>query len=222
MHFRPLDGGLFLPFPKLLRAGLLRRLDPRTDPGRIDGATRGLQRIVRPRPDFVDGHQHVQLFPQVRDAFLTAVNEAAPERLGAPGRTRSAFGPAARRAQGAGARHPERAVPPPRRARRYRIQSRHSPAPMIFRGQPDFGALMRQFLDGLPDGGVIMCHPGLVDEILVSLDPLTRSARTRVRLSRRRAFPAPVGREQSYTGLKFPGTPRLRDYGREALSHTEI
>src|SRR5258708_33004900 len=28
MHFRPLDGGMFLPFPKLLRAGLLGRLDP--------------------------------------------------------------------------------------------------------------------------------------------------------------------------------------------------
>ena len=28
MHFRPIEGGMFLPFPKLLRAGLLRRLDP--------------------------------------------------------------------------------------------------------------------------------------------------------------------------------------------------
>src|ERR1700756_5579189 len=28
MHFRPIDGGMFLPFPKMLRAGLLRRLDP--------------------------------------------------------------------------------------------------------------------------------------------------------------------------------------------------
>ena len=27
MHFQPLDGGMFLSFPKLLRAGLLRRLD---------------------------------------------------------------------------------------------------------------------------------------------------------------------------------------------------
>ena len=42
-----------------------------------------------------------------------------------------------------------------------------------FSGRPDFGALMRQFLDGLPEGGLIMCHPGFVDEILVSLDPLT-------------------------------------------------
>ena len=28
IHFRPTDGGMFLPFPQLLRSGLLRRLDP--------------------------------------------------------------------------------------------------------------------------------------------------------------------------------------------------
>src|SRR5262249_2335728 len=28
MHFRPLRDELFLPFPKLLRAGMLRRIDP--------------------------------------------------------------------------------------------------------------------------------------------------------------------------------------------------
>jgi predicted glycoside hydrolase/deacetylase ChbG (UPF0249 family) len=33
---------------------------------------------------------------------------------------------------------------------------------------------MRGFLDGIPEGGVIMCHPGFVDDVLVSLDPLTR------------------------------------------------
>jgi predicted glycoside hydrolase/deacetylase ChbG (UPF0249 family) len=42
-----------------------------------------------------------------------------------------------------------------------------------FSRQPDFGSLMRQFLDRLPDGGLIMCHPGFVDETLVSLDRLT-------------------------------------------------
>ena len=42
-----------------------------------------------------------------------------------------------------------------------------------FSRQPDFGTLMRQFLDGLPEDGVIMCHPGFVDETLVSLDPFT-------------------------------------------------
>ena len=32
---------------------------------------------------------------------------------------------------------------------------------------------MRGFLDGLPEGGVVMCHPGFVDDVLLSLDPMT-------------------------------------------------
>ena len=32
---------------------------------------------------------------------------------------------------------------------------------------------MRQFLDSLPEDGLVMCHPGFVDETLLSLDPLT-------------------------------------------------
>lgn len=42
-----------------------------------------------------------------------------------------------------------------------------------FAKAPDFGALMARFLDGLPDGGLVMCHPGYVDDILVDLDPFT-------------------------------------------------
>jgi predicted glycoside hydrolase/deacetylase ChbG (UPF0249 family) len=32
---------------------------------------------------------------------------------------------------------------------------------------------MRQFLQGMPEAGVVMCHPGIVDDVLISLDPLT-------------------------------------------------
>ena len=39
-------------------------------------------------PDFVDGHQHAQLFPQVRDAFLRGGEGSRAQRLGPPGRTR--------------------------------------------------------------------------------------------------------------------------------------
>jgi chitin disaccharide deacetylase len=42
-----------------------------------------------------------------------------------------------------------------------------------FSTSPDFGALMGQFLEGLPEGGLVMCHPGFVDETLEGLDPLT-------------------------------------------------
>ena len=44
---------------------------------------------------------------------------------------------------------------------------------MISPAQPDFGTPMQDFLDGLPDGGLVMCHPGFVDQTLIGLDPLT-------------------------------------------------
>ncbi|HKS20855.1 MAG TPA: ChbG/HpnK family deacetylase [Bradyrhizobium sp.] len=172
MHFKPVDGGMFLPFPKLLRAGLLRKLDPEIIRAELMVQLATFKDLFGRAPDFVDGHQHAQLFPQVRDAFLAAAKEAAPgawvrqggrnqplaQRLGMPkallldilstqfrkraGRAAIAFNPAF-----AGA--------------------------YDFSRQPDFGALMRQFLVGLPEGGLVMCHPGFVDETLVSLDPLT-------------------------------------------------
>src|SRR5262245_49972748 len=98
MHFRPVDGGLFLPFPTLLRQGLLRRLDPGLIEDELAAQLAAFRDLFGRAPDFVDGHQHAQLFPQVRDAFLRAVKEAAPgawvrqggrlqplsQRLGAP------------------------------------------------------------------------------------------------------------------------------------------
>ena len=42
-----------------------------------------------------------------------------------------------------------------------------------FQRNADFAALFPRFLDGLPDGGVVMCHPGFVDAELQRLDPLT-------------------------------------------------
>jgi hypothetical protein len=42
-----------------------------------------------------------------------------------------------------------------------------------FRPRADYRALFAKFLDGMPDGGVIMCHPGIVDAELARLDPVT-------------------------------------------------
>ena len=50
---------------------------------------------------------------------------------------------------------------------------------------------MGEFLDALPDGGVVMCHPGFVDETLISLDPLTYQ------------------REREYAFLAGDGFPKL-------------
>src|SRR5436305_7707350 len=78
MHFKPLVGGLFPGFSKLLRAGVLRRLDPEIIHAELVVQLAAFTDLFGRTPDFVDGHQHAQLFPQVRDAFLSAVKQAAP------------------------------------------------------------------------------------------------------------------------------------------------
>src|SRR3954447_2056817 len=78
MHFRPTDGGIFPAFLALLRSGLLRRLDPEMIHAELMVQLAAFQELFGRPPDFVDGHQHAQLFPQVREGFLAAVKALAP------------------------------------------------------------------------------------------------------------------------------------------------
>jgi predicted glycoside hydrolase/deacetylase ChbG (UPF0249 family) len=172
MHFKPLDGGMFLPFPKLLRAGLLRRLDREIIRAELMVQLATFREMFGRAPDFVDGHQHAQLFPGVREAFLAAVKDAAPNAWVRQGGRHQ---PLARRL---GA--PKALVLDILSAQFRRRASRAGIAfnpgfagAYDFSRQPDFSALMRQFLDGLPEGGLIMCHPGFVDDTLIDLDPFT-------------------------------------------------
>jgi chitin disaccharide deacetylase len=172
MHFRPLDGGLFPPFPKLLRWGLSRRLDPDMIEDELSAQLAMFKDLFGRAPDFVDGHQHAQLFPGVRDAFLRAVKQAAPGAFVRQGGRRQV---------------PARRLGAPKallldvlstqfRARAAKAGIPFNPAfagAYDFSKPSDFGLLMRQFLDGLPEGGLVMCHPGFVDETLASLDLLT-------------------------------------------------
>ncbi|MEP6837379.1 MAG: ChbG/HpnK family deacetylase [Bradyrhizobium sp.] len=172
MHFRPTDGGMFLPFPKLLRAGLLRRLDPEMIHAELMVQFAAFEDLFGRAPDFVDGHQHVQLFPQARDAFLRAVKQAAPDAWVRQGGRRQ---PLAKRL-GAPKALVLDVLSSQFRKRASRAGIAFNPAfagAYDFLAQPDFGALMRGFLDRLPEGGLVMCHPGFVDETLISLDPLT-------------------------------------------------
>lgn len=172
MHFRPTDGGMFLPFAKLLRAGLLRRLDVEMIYGELMVQLAAFKDLFGRAPDFVDGHQHAQLFPQARDAFLRAVKEAAP---GAWVRQGGRMQPLAQRLA------TPKALVLDVLSSQFRKRAAHAGIPFNpafagaydFSTQPDFGALMRQFLDRLPEGGLVMCHPGFVDETLQNLDPLT-------------------------------------------------
>jgi predicted glycoside hydrolase/deacetylase ChbG (UPF0249 family) len=172
MHFRPTDGGLFLPFPKLLRSGLLRRLDPEMIEDELLAQLAAFKELFGRAPDFVDGHQHAQVFPGVRDAFLRAVKEAAPNAWVRQGGRLQPL------AKLLGA---PKALVLDVLSAQFRKRAAHAGIPFNpafagaydFSRSPDFGSLMAQFLDSLPDGGLVMCHPGFVDDVLVSLDPLT-------------------------------------------------
>ena len=172
MHFRPIDGGMFPAFLKLLRAGLLRRLDPEIVHAELMVQLAAFAELFGRAPDFVDGHQHVQLFPQVREAFLTAVKEAAPNAWVRQGGGNQ---PLARRLGAPKALFLDILSAQFRRsATRANIAFNPGFAGAYdFSQRPDYGSLMRESLDGLPEGASVRCQPGFVDETLVSLDPLT-------------------------------------------------
>jgi predicted glycoside hydrolase/deacetylase ChbG (UPF0249 family) len=172
MHFKPVDGGLFLPLPKMLQRGFVRRLDREIIQSEIATQFSAFLDLFGRTPDFADGHQHVQLFPVVRDAFLAATAAQAPKawvRQGGQHRPllKRLNSPKALLLDALSRQFRKRAV---------RAGLGFNPA---FAGaydylrKSDFAALMQQFLHGLPDGGLVMCHPGFVDEMLEELDPLT-------------------------------------------------
>ncbi|HLZ03269.1 MAG TPA: ChbG/HpnK family deacetylase [Bradyrhizobium sp.] len=173
MHFRPLKDELFLPFPSLLAAGMLRRIDPEIIRAEVEMQLNAFRDLFGRSPDFVDGHQHVQLYPVVRDGVLAAVKEKAPNAWVRQAKRNQPLRHRLGRPKALFLDHLSTQFK--RRAARAGLA--HNPAfagAYDYSRPPDFGALMGEFLAGLPEGGVVMCHPGFVDDVLESLDPLTK------------------------------------------------
>jgi hypothetical protein len=172
MHFQPIDGGRFLPLGNVLRASLLRRLDAEIVQAELLAQIAAFQQLFKRAPDYIDGHQHVQLFPQVREALLAAVKDAAPDAwVRQCGRNL----PLAQRLNS------PKALLLDVLSETFRRKSAHAGIAFnpgfagaydMIRGA-EFSSAMQGFLDGLPDGGLVMCHPGFVDETLVSVDNVT-------------------------------------------------
>jgi predicted glycoside hydrolase/deacetylase ChbG (UPF0249 family) len=170
--FTPHDGGAFPSLGHLMARAFLRRLDRKALDAEVAAQLAAFARAFGRPPDFVDGHQHVHLLPQVRDAVLAGVTAVAPS---------------------AWLRQCGLAVSPLRRLsdrkalllhalsrtfrrRAARLGLRTNPAfagTYDFAGSTPFAERFPQFLQALPDGGVVMCHPGTVDDELARLDPLT-------------------------------------------------
>jgi predicted glycoside hydrolase/deacetylase ChbG (UPF0249 family) len=170
--FTPLRRGAFPSLGTLMARAFLRRLDRAALAVEIATQFKAFHAAFGRPPDFVDGHQHVQLLPIIGETLLAVVKEAAPRAW--VRQCGSAVAPVRRLSD-------HKALLLDRLSRGFRARAdalgiRTNPA---FAGTYDFGAgmpiaeLFPQFLDSLPDGSVVMCHPGQVDDELRRLDPLT-------------------------------------------------
>jgi predicted glycoside hydrolase/deacetylase ChbG (UPF0249 family) len=169
--FAPLQRGAFPSNLQMLQLGMRRKLDHAALLREITAQIERFMQIFGRTPDYLDGHQHVHLFPVVRDAFLAGVKEGAPNAsIRQCGRPRCA-----------------RPVTDVKglfldllsvrmRSKAQACGIAFNPAfngAYDFRPDADFGRLFPAFLRGMPDGGLVMCHPGFVDAELKSLDSLT-------------------------------------------------
>ena len=170
--FAPLRDGAFQPLAATAGRAIANLLQPALLEAEIESQFRAFREAFGRAPDFVDGHQHVHLFPQISAALIRVAKDTAPQ---------------------AWLRQCERAATAPkplsdpkgfildafsRRFRRLAAQSgmRTNPAfagTYAFNADADYTRLFPVFLEGLPDGGVVMCHPGKVDAELSRLDPVT-------------------------------------------------
>jgi chitin disaccharide deacetylase len=172
VRFEPLTDGAFPPLAAMLRHAVTRRLRHQSLVAEITSQLHRFLATFGHAPDFIDGHQHVHLFPQIGEALLDVVRKLAPN---------------------AWVRQCGRVVPLAARfadrkgllldilSRRFRRRAaalgvRTNPAfagTYDFNDDADFAQLFPRFLESLPDGGVVMCHPGFIDAELQRLDPLT-------------------------------------------------
>jgi len=170
-QFHPLRARRFPPLNEMIRRAATRRLSPERLTIEIGSQLRLFLEAFGRLPDFIDGHQHVHLFPQIRDALLKVVNEAAA----------SAWVRQCGRPRGARALHDRKALLLDMLSARFRAKAARlgiatNPGfagTYDFAAKADYATIFPRFLTGMPDGGLIMCHPGFVDAALANLDTLT-------------------------------------------------
>ncbi len=173
-NYRPTSGGTFLSLRAMLLSTFLYRLDQQTLRDEIAAQLAAFIGAFGRPPDFVDGHQHVHLFPLIRDAVLGVIKDKAPDAWLRQCGSASSLRIALSDRKGLFIGFLSRGF----RRRAHRLGLRTNP---VFAGTydftrpTDFAALFPTFLPKLLDDSVVMCHPGFVDDELTRIDPLTAS-----------------------------------------------
>jgi predicted glycoside hydrolase/deacetylase ChbG (UPF0249 family) len=170
--FKPTRDGSFLPLLTMGVQACLRRLDTSALVVEVAAQLRRFVDLFGRAPQFIDGHQHVHLFPQVRDAVLQVANELAPRAWVRQCGSSLSLIETVRNRKGLPLDFMSRSFR--RRAAARGVETNPAFAGAYeYRDDVDFAALFPSFLERLPDDSVVMCHPGFVDAELRRLDPLT-------------------------------------------------
>jgi chitin disaccharide deacetylase len=193
--FKPLCGSVFRPLTDMILLSLIRRLDRRALAAEITAQLAAFSAAFGRAPEFVDGHQHVHLLPQVRDEVLAAVKTAAPKAwIRQCGSVRPVFDQLKDR-KGLLLSWFSGALRRQAKAQSVAVNPAFAGS-YALRPDTDFARLFPRFLDRLPDGGLIMCHPGRVDDELKRLDSLTDLRETEYRYFASDAFVELLRRRQ--------------------------
>jgi predicted glycoside hydrolase/deacetylase ChbG (UPF0249 family) len=170
--FVPLRNGAFPPLSAMAGRALMRGQKPARLDAEISSQFAAFRAAFGRAPDYVDGHQHIHVFPQIGEALLRVVATAAPQawvrQCGRPALAPKSLA------------DPKGFILDRLSARFRRLAAQHGLRTNVafagtysFRPGADFAKLFPDFLAALPDRGVVMCHPGKVDAELKRLDPLT-------------------------------------------------
>ena len=186
--YAPTQDGAFLSLGRTAVAAIIGQIGAQNLEREIGAQIDAFTAAFGRPPDFIDGHQHVHLFPRIGTGLLAVMKRKAP----------GAWVRQCGRATGAVSFAARKAVFLDVLSQRFR--ARAAAAGVItnpaFAGAYDFGSgsdfatLFASFLDRLPDGSVVMCHPGEVDAELVRLDPLTAQREREYAYFKSDAFPA--------------------------------
>jgi chitin disaccharide deacetylase len=169
--FTPTRESHFPPMKNMQLAALARRLDLGALKLEIAAQIHAFAGAFGQLPDYIDGHQHVQLFPQISDALLDVMAEATPNAWV----RQCGLARAARRLRD----HKAMTLDMLSAGFRRKAQRRGIATNPAFAGSYNyspravFAKIFPRFLEGIPDDGLIMCHPGFVDGELKRLDSLT-------------------------------------------------
>jgi predicted glycoside hydrolase/deacetylase ChbG (UPF0249 family) len=173
----------------MLRFAMLRRLNDAALRREVEAQIAVFAEAFGRAPDFIDGHQHVHLFPQVRNAVLDAAHRLAPNTWVRQCASAIPLRDRLNDPKGLLIDILSRTF----RARAGKLGIATNPAfagTYTYRADADFPRLFRGFLRGLPFGGLVMCHPGHADAELERLDSLTTIREREYAYFCSEAFPA--------------------------------